>query len=103
LVLLVVSARPFHAASDDPGCAWPEAVATHDGASAVTNAGDASSAADHCAICHWTRLLRSPLTGTGLTVAAPAPATALDCAGPRGYVVPTHDHLPARAPPAFLG
>ena len=102
LLLLVVSVRPFHAASDDPGCAWPDAVSTRDGASALVKAGGAATP-DHCAICHWTRLLRSPRTETGVTViAAPATAT-LETSGPRVYLAPTHDHLPARAPPAFLG
>jgi hypothetical protein len=104
LLLLVISVRPFHAASDDPGCAWPDAVSTRDGASALGKANDATTEAqDHCAICHWTRLLRSPLTGTGLTVAAIAPTTPFDSSRPGGYVAPTHDHLPARAPPVFLG
>jgi hypothetical protein len=104
LVLLVVSVRPFHAAADDPGCAWPDTVSTRDGASSLAKAsGTGSGTQDHCAICHWSRLLRSPLTGTGFTVVAAAATTPLECAGPRGYVAPTHDHLPARAPPVVLG
>jgi hypothetical protein len=104
LLLLVASVRPFHSASDDPGCAWPDAVSTRDGRSVLAKASDTTSGAqDHCAICHWTRLLRSPLTDIGLTVAASQATTALPSSGPRDYVAPTHDHLPARAPPAFLG
>ena len=104
LLLLVISVRPFHAAADDPGCAWPEAVSTRDGASSLGKAtGAAQSTQDHCAICHWTRLLRSPLSGTGFTVAAIAATTTLESTGSSGYVAPTHDHLPARAPPTFLG
>jgi hypothetical protein len=104
LLLLVASVRPFHSASDDPGCAWPDAVSTRDGHSVLAKATEASSGTqDHCAICHWTRLLRSPLTETGLTVAVSQATTALQSAGPSDYVAPTHDHLPARAPPVFLG
>jgi hypothetical protein len=104
LLLLVASLRPFHAAADDPGCAWADAVSSHDGTSFLgKTTAAASGTQDHCAICHWTRLLRSPLTETGFTVAATAATAPLECVGPHGYVAPTHDHFPARAPPAFLG
>ena len=103
-VLLAVSVRPFHAASDDPGCAWPETVSTRDGGSVLAKASEPSAGTqDHCAVCHWSRLLRSPLTGTGLTFAASQATAALQSSGPGDYVASTHDHLPARAPPAFLG
>ena len=103
-VLLAVSVRPFHAAADDPGCAWSDAVSTRDGGSALAKANEPPAGTqDHCAVCHWTRLLRSPLTGTGLTFAASPATTAFQSSGPGDYVASTHDHLPARAPPAFLG
>src|SRR5690349_24381997 len=104
LLLLVASVRPFHSASDDPGCAWPDAVSSRDGGSALAKAtGTATGAQDHCAICHWTRVLRSPLTETGVTVVALSATATLESSGPRVCLAPTHDHLPARAPPAFLG
>ena len=103
-VLLAVSVRPFHAASDDPGCAWPDAVTTRDGGSVLAKANEPPAGTqDHCAVCHWSRLLRSPLTTTGFTVAASPATTALQSSRPSDYVAPTHDHLPARAPPVFLG
>ena len=39
-VLLAVSVRPFHAASDDAGCAWPDAVTTSDGGSVLAKASE---------------------------------------------------------------
>jgi hypothetical protein len=105
LVLLAVSLRPFHAASDDQACsAWPDALSAHGSDSSLSNqTGLASGAQDHCAICHWTRLLRSPLTPAGVTISAATAATTLEKSGTSVYVAPIDDHLPARAPPAFLG
>jgi hypothetical protein len=105
LVLLAASVRPIHAASDDQACSiWPAALSAQGGvASLDTGNGPAPGAPEHCALCHWTRLLRSPLTQTGLTIAAVATATPLDKPGAGSYVSPADDHLPARAPPAFLG
>jgi hypothetical protein len=105
LVLLAASVRPIHAASDDQACSiWPDALSAQGGAASLdTGNGPAPGAPEHCALCHWTRLLRSPLTQTGLTIAAAAAATPLEKPGPGSYVSPADDHLPARAPPALLG
>ena len=101
-MLLAVSVRPFHAASDDPGCAWPDAVTTRDGGSVLAKANEPSAGTqDHCAVCHWSRLLRSPLTGTGLTFAASPATTALQSSGPSDYVAPTHDPPPRPRPARF--
>ena len=104
-VLLLASVRPVHIASDDEACSpWPDALSAQSGAPSLARQnGPSPDGQEHCAVCHWTRLLRSPLTQTGVTIAVAAATTPLERTGPDSYVSPTHDHLPARAPPAFLG
>jgi hypothetical protein len=105
-VLLLASVRPVHTASDDEACSpWPEALSTESGTAFLAGENGPSGVGhqEHCAVCHWTRLLRSPLTQTGVTIAGAAATSPLEGTGPGSYVGPTHDHLPARAPPAFLG
>ena len=105
LVLLAASVRPIHTASDDQACSiWSDGLSAP-GSAASLDSGDGPTpgAPDHCALCHLTRLLRSPLTQTGVTIAALGAATPLEKPGRGSYVSPAHDHLPARAPPAFLG
>jgi|SRR5215203_1710143 len=104
LVLLMVAIRPPHAASDDPACSsWLDALADHTAQTSVgTGTAPAPGAPEHCAICHWSRLLRSPLTPIGVSITVATPATTLERSGPPAYVAPVHDHLPARAPPASL-
>ena len=103
LVLLTVAVRPPHAAADDPACfPWLDAAADHTAqTSFATGSAPASDSQEHCAICHWTRLLRSPLTPIGVSITAATPATTLERSGPPAYVAPIHDHLPARAPPSL--
>jgi hypothetical protein len=104
LVLLTVAVRPPHAASDDEACApWFDGLADRTAqTSLATSTAPASDAQEHCAICHWTRLLRSPLTPIGVTITVATAATTLERSGPQAYVAPIHEHLPARAPPASL-
>ena len=100
LVLLVASARLPHAAQDDQACASVfGGGASHD--QSALAAGSASQP-DHCAICHWTRLLRSPLTPVGVTTASLGPATVVLRHALPLVVDPDDDLLPARAPPALL-
>ena len=105
VVLLLASVRPVLTASDDVACSpWPDALSVQSGTALLAKAnGPSRGGQEHCAVCHWTRLLRSPLTQTGLTITVAAAATPLERTGPGSYVSPTHDHLPARAPPFFLG
>jgi hypothetical protein len=104
-VLLLASVRPVHTASDDEACSpWQDALSAQNGTAFLARENGPSPAGqEHCAVCHWTRLLRSPLTQTGLTIAAAAATTPLERTGPGSYVSPTQDYLPARAPPALLG
>ena len=102
LVLLAATVRLPHAAADDEACAPWLSIQPADGGMAVAQDNGVSPATDHCAICHWTRLLRSPLTPLGVLFAATGAATTLERGPQHSYVAPVHNHLPARAPPAEL-
>jgi hypothetical protein len=102
LVLLAATVRLPHAAADDDACAPWLLIQSADGGMAVAQDSGAAATPDHCAICHWTRLLRSPLTPLGVLFAAAGAATTLERGPQHVYVVPVQDHLPARAPPAEL-
>ena len=101
LLLLVASARLPHAAQDDDACATLFATGSQDGSALIDGSGTASPP-DHCAICHWTRLLRSPLTVVGVTVASVGPATVVARRALPFHANPVNEHLPARAPPSTL-
>ena len=102
LVLLAAAVRLPHSAADDQDCLPWLAVQPADGGMAVAQDEGASQAPDHCAICHWTRLLRSPLTPLGVVVAPAGAATTLERGPQHSHVAPVNEHLPARAPPADL-
>jgi hypothetical protein len=104
LVLLMVAIRPPHAASDDPGCSsWLDALSDRTAQPSVaTGTARAPGVPEHCAICHWSRLLRSPLTPIGVIITVSTAARTLERSQPPAYVAPVHDHLPARAPPVSL-
>ena len=71
--------------------------------SSVLGAGSgAPSQPEHCAICHWTRLLRSPLTVVGISTTNVGPATLVLRGALPAHVDEVNEHLPARAPPALL-
>ena len=101
LLLLVASARLPHAGQDDDACATLAAGSSQDGSAIIDGTGTASQP-DHCAICHWTRLLRSPLTVVGVTVASVGPATVVARLALPVHTNPVNEHLPARAPPSTL-
>jgi hypothetical protein len=102
LVLLVASARLPHAGQDDQACAPLFSDRASRDAGALVESSGQTSPTDHCAICHWTRLLRSPLTVVGVTIASDGPATQISRQLPPVHVDPVTEHLPARAPPATL-
>jgi hypothetical protein len=102
LVLLAATVRLSHIAADDAACAPWLSIQPADGGMAVAQDNGVSSASDHCAICHWTRLLRSPLTPLGVLFAASGAARPLERGPQHPYVAPVRPHLPARAPPADL-
>jgi hypothetical protein len=105
VVLLVAAIRLPHAAVDDAAC-MPAAIPSygdHDESQHSLQPGPGSQAeSEHCAVCHWTRSLRSPRTLLNLGVAELSPPSIvlrLD----RAEVLPAVvDNLPARAPPADL-
>ena len=98
LVLLAAVVRVPHNASDDQDCSPWLAIQPVNGGAAVAQ-DDEATPADHCAICHWTRLLRSPLTSLGVMVAPAGTATTLERGPQNTYVAHAHNQLPARAPP----
>jgi hypothetical protein len=102
LVLLVASARLPHLGQDDQLCAGLSSGGSSGGSSVLVAGSGAPSRPEHCAICHWTRLLRSPLTVIGISPIDVEPATLVLRGALPDHADPVHDHLPARAPPALL-
>jgi hypothetical protein len=102
LVLLAATVRLPHSVADDLACAPFVSVLAADGGMALAQDNGASPAPDHCAICHWTRLLRSPLTPLGVLFSSAGAATIVERGPQHPYVAPVRSHLPARAPPADL-
>ena len=102
LLLLLASARLPHLGQDDQACAGSLSGGSSPEASALGAGSDAASQPEHCAICHWTRLLRSPLTVVGITSTHVGPATLVLRGALPLHVDPIDEHLPARAPPALL-
>lgn len=104
-VILLIAAIPAmpHFAQDDLACDLTGlAPAQHDESQHGFRASGDATEREHCALCHWSRSLRSPLTALGLTV-APASAAAIEhslLAAPPAS--PVLEHLPARAPPAAV-
>ena len=102
LVLLVASARLPHLGQDDQLCASLSSDESSQHNSVLGAGSDAPSQPEHCAICHWTRLLRSPLTVVGITTTNAGPATLVLRGALPAHVDPVDEHLPARAPPVLL-
>ena len=102
LVLLVASARLPHLGQDDQLCAGPSSGGSSEASSVLGAGSGAPSQPEHCAICHWTRLLRSPLTVVGISPINVEPPTLVLRGALPAHVDPVHEHLPARAPPALL-
>ena len=102
LVLLVASARLPHLGQDDQLCASLASDASSQNNSVLGAGSGTASQPEHCAICHWTRLLRSPLTVVGISTTNVGPATLVLRGALPGHADPVNEHLPARAPPALL-
>ena len=102
LLLAALPAMP-HFARDDFACDVGSALSgPHDESRHALRAAGDSGERDHCALCHWSRSLRSPLTPLGVTVAPDAPAAMEHGAVAAAPPAPALDHLPARAPPSAL-
>jgi hypothetical protein len=102
LLLLVASARLPHLGQDDQACAALFGGGSTQHESALVEGSGGATPVDHCAICHWTRLLRSPLTVVGVTIAHAGPAIPVSRRALPVHADPIHEHLPARAPPSTL-
>jgi hypothetical protein len=102
LLLATVRGLP-HFAQDDLACSIPsQGSGPHDESRHGLNAAVDAAERDHCALCHWSRSLRSPLTALAISVASVVPASVEYGAVEAVPVAPVLDHLPARAPPATL-
>jgi hypothetical protein len=101
-MLLAASVRLPHAAQDDLACsALFAGASSQDGSTLIPGAG-LTPQADHCAICHWTRLLRSPLAADGVAIGGVGPATLVSRVPLSAPSDPVHQKLSARAPPSTL-
>ena len=102
LLMTAVPATP-HFAQDDFACDLAAlASAEHDESKHGFRAAGDAAERDHCALCHWSRSLRSPLTPLGVTVTPAAPAAAEHGVVAALLLSPALENLPARAPPAVL-
>ena len=102
VVLLMTAARGVpHFGLDDLACevGGYEGSTPHDESTHVLRAAPADARQDHCAVCHWARLLRSSrLSLTSWSIHL-APALAVAPTTPRAFTPFSLDGLPARAPP----
>ena len=87
---------------DDAACVGGLGVLSpHDASQHAIGATAPEAAEDHCAICHWTRSLRPPLSSIGV-FAGRAHLALAPRAATLAPLTPVLEQLPARAPPAFL-
>ncbi len=104
MVLLFATMRGLpHLAQDDAEC-LPAAVGAygdhHETEHSLLPAG--LEAQEHCAICHWTRSLRSPRAEAAGWVSQFTPPSLVYGGADRPLSAPVLESLPARAPPASL-
>ena len=102
-VLLLAAARLPHVAMDDAACA-PAAipgVGEHDETQHVLHAA-VDVKREHCAVCHWTRSLRSPRASLTIINDQVDPPTQVHGALEAAVASAVLRHLPARAPPSLL-
>jgi hypothetical protein len=101
IVLLLLVAAAFglpHGSADDAACSLPQGEQGEQPSPTVSP--ETALEHEHCAICHWTRSLRSPLVavaGSDVPLAAGLMILPGIAAHRRS---PDIDCLPARAPPA---
>jgi len=105
MILLIAAGRGLpHFAQDDPGCApglLLEAAGA-DGSAHVIGGAPPVHPKTHCALCHWSRSLRSPLSSLSSSVAQAPPPTLVarrPASAAAAVVLPA---VPARAPPSFF-
>jgi hypothetical protein len=101
MLLLAVSAAGVpHFDRGDRACA-PIVVDQHDESKHAIRA-PVTVEHDHCAICHWTRLPRSPFAPLVSFRSPLAAGVAIDQRELFTHRAPALDKLPARAPPVRL-
>ena len=105
MILLIAAGRGLpHFAQDDLGCApglLLEAAGA-DGSAHVIGGAPPVHPKTHCALCHWSRSLRSPLSSLSSWVAQAPPPTLVarrPASAAAAVVLPA---VPARAPPSFF-
>ena len=104
LALLLATARGLpHIAQDDDACV-SEALASitqHDESRHAFRAGRTVER-EHCAVCHWTRSLRTLRAAVAVVAAQVVhPQLIVESTG-RLHLPPVSENLPARAPPTAL-
>jgi hypothetical protein len=103
LVLLATISGLPHWAQDDGAClvVAADSYGSHDETQHVLVAGGREGQ-DHCALCHWTRQLRSPRHALSAAIVAIQPPSSVFRVPARAHAAPSLDNLPARAPPQVL-
>ena len=105
VILLIAAGRGLpHFAQDDPGCTpGPFQLLLAEGGSDHVGGGPARARTpEHCALCHWSRSLRSPLASLPAWVTQAHPPTLVSRRpAPSAFTV-VLPALPARAPPASV-
>jgi mono/diheme cytochrome c family protein len=103
LLLLATASGLPHWAQDDGACLNTAAdpYGSHDETQHALVAGD-QEGQEHCALCHWTRQLRSPRPALSASIVVVAPPTSISRVDVRAHAAPALDNLPARAPPQTL-
>jgi hypothetical protein len=99
LLVAMVPGMP-HLALDDIAClpAAADSYQEHDETQHSLRAGGQEEQ-DHCAVCHWTRLLRSPRADVTGWMAQVTPPSRVHRSCDTPHFAPDLDSLPARAPP----
>jgi hypothetical protein len=102
-VLLLAAGRLPHLAVDDVAClpGTLQSFGQHDETQHALRAGSTDHD-NHCAVCHWTRSLRSPRTDFAVAAAHVDPLSLLYGAASDRTLAPVFRSLPARAPPTQL-
>ena len=100
LLLLVSVAGVPHFDKGDRACA-PVVAGEHDESKHAFRQATTTEH-DHCAICHWTRLLRSAFAPLPPFRTPLSTCVAIEIVDPFSHRAPALDRLPARAPPALL-
>ena len=101
ILLLASPWQLLHRSADDEIC-LPSSEA-HDASKHVFTADSGAGHAEHCAICHWTRLLKPDLSVRASAALIDHASADLIAAADAYRRDPSTDQLPSRAPPSQLG